>query len=243
MSKLYEGKTRVNYYDLDLWGNIKLSALLRMVHIAADINANELGIGYQALSAENMSFVLQRFGLSIMRMPVYSENVTIRTWPANISRGTFIRQGDMYDAKGQKIMEWSSMWLLFDIAARKILRPSSLPVSIERALDQSITVQPEKINISHEFGEPFFSFTHVVRYADVDTNMHMNNSVYGDLIGNAFFSAAQAKQHTDWKHVQINFLSETLLGEEVGIFAYREDDMFLIVGETPGRMVFTARIS
>ena len=243
MCKLYEGKTRITYYDLDLWGNIKLSALLRMVHIAADINANELGIGYQQLSAENMSFVLQRFGLSIMRMPAYNENVTVRTWPADISRGTFIRQGDMYDTDGQKIMEWSSMWLLFDIAARKILRPSSLPVSIERVLDQSITIQPEKIELPHDFGEPFYSYTHVVHYADVDTNMHMNNSIYGDLIGNAFFSAAKTKQHTDWKQVQINYLAETRLGEEVAVFAHRKGDEFLIVGETPERTSFTTRIN
>ena len=64
---MYEGKHRITYYDLDFRGQVKLSAILRMVHIAADVNAKELGIGFSVLHPLNISFVLQRFGLGISR--------------------------------------------------------------------------------------------------------------------------------------------------------------------------------
>jgi len=233
---IYTGKTRITYYDLDQHGRIKLSALLRMVHIAADVNANDIGCGFETLSTLNMSFVLQRFGLRILRMPIYNESVTIRTWPHSIARGTFLRQGDMYDESGEKLMEWSSLWILFDIAARKILKPAALPVEITGAEDQGVIVQPEKIPLNTDPGKEFSAYTHTVRYADVDTNMHMNNSIYGDLIGNALADAPP------WKEVQINYLAETRLGEEIEVTAHKNDKTFLIKGHAPGRMSFSAQV-
>jgi len=248
---MYEGKTRITYYDLDFRGKVKLSAILKMVHIAADINANQLGIGFATLYPLNMSFVIQRFGLKITRMPVYDENVTIRTWPAEVARGTFIRKGDMYDMGGKKIMEWASLWILFDIASRKILKPSALvscgslstPIVIPSMTDVGVDVEPEKVVIPTTLGMPFSQHIHTVRYSDVDTNMHMNNSVYGDLIGNAAFPDS-CLEYPDWKEVQINYLGETRLGEEINITAHKGGDDNVILGEisSTGRPSFAASV-
>ncbi|MDR0272347.1 MAG: hypothetical protein LBI27_03415 [Clostridiales bacterium] len=239
---MYAGKHRITYYDLDLMGRVKLSALLRMVHIAADTNATELGIGFRELSQMNMSFILQRFALGISRMPEYCETVTIRTWPDSIARGVFLRKGDMYDESGKKIMEWTSLWILFDIAARKILKPGALPIELPQFEDHGVKIMPEKIDLSEE-GEEFFKYTHTVRYAEVDTNMHMNNSIYGDLIGNVLFPSIEAAQKSQpWREVQINYLAETRLCEEIQISARRENDTYIIVGTSAEKTSFAARV-
>jgi len=239
---MYEGKTRITYYDLDFKGNMKLSAILRMVHIAADVNANELGIGFSTLHPLNISFVLQRFGLKINRMPVYDEVVTVRTWPAERSHGAFIRKGDMYDASGEKIMEWASLWILFDVVIRRILKPSALPIDIPTITNVDVGVKPERIMLQDDCGGSFSEYTHIVRYAEVDTNMHMNNSIYGDLIGNAAFPCLNEGDYTNWKEVQINYLGETFPGEEIKITAYKNDDEILVKGMAVGRAAFAARI-
>ncbi|MCL2840747.1 MAG: thioesterase [Defluviitaleaceae bacterium] len=222
---IYSGKTRITYYDLDQNGQIKFSALLRMVHIAADVNANDLGVGFKVLSGLNMSFVIQRFGARVLRMPKYNEMVTVRTWPYSLARGTFLRQGDMYDEKGNKIMEWSSLWILFDIAERKILKPSALPITLDAAADQGVMIQPQKISLDTSEMEDDFTFhTHTVRYAEVDTNMHMNNSIYGDLITNAL------GEIPPWKELQINYLGEAKLSEDVEVNSQRKDNIYLVKG-------------
>ncbi|MCL2578022.1 MAG: thioesterase [Defluviitaleaceae bacterium] len=232
---MYEGNHKISYYDLDLMGRVKLSAFLKMVHIAADINANDLGIGFKELSALNMTFVLQRFAIASMRMPVYGETVKIHTWPDSVARGTFTRKGDMYDESGKKIMEWASLWILFDIAERKILKPSTLPVELPVFEEHGVSITPEKIILPTVDGAEFSRYTHTVRYADVDTNKHMNNSIYGDLIGNAISSQ-------NWREIQINYLAETRQDEEIDVIAYRENDTFLIKGKTPARISFAARV-
>ena len=258
---MYEGKTRITYYDLDFRKKIKMSAFLRMVHVAADVNANELGVGLTTLLPLDISFVLQRFGVKIHRMPEYNEIVTIRTWPADLTRGTFIRNGDMFDLKGKKLMEWSSLWLLFDLKNRTILKPSALPVVIPTFTDVGVDVKPEKVTLPQSELPVFSRYVHTVRYADVDTNMHMNNSIYGDLIGNAVFAnedcdgewdeaergfiprvAAGFGAEPHWKEVQINYLGETRLGEEINVTAYKDGGGFLVVGMAQGRVSFAAKI-
>jgi acyl-ACP thioesterase len=232
---MYKDKHRITYYDLDYAGRVKLSALLRMVHIAADVNANELGIGFNTLTRFNMSFVLQRFALAVTRMPAYDEAVTIRTWPDSVARGTFLRKGDMHDAGGKKIMEWTSMWILLDLAARKILRPSALPVELPKFEDYGVEISPVKISLPDaDAGE--IKYVHTVRCADIDTNNHMNNSIYGDLIANALGETGA------WREVQINYLAETRLGDEIKVRTTCDDNIFTVTGTVGERMAFAAQV-
>ncbi|MCL1863498.1 MAG: thioesterase [Defluviitaleaceae bacterium] len=231
---MYTGKHRITYYDLDAAGRVKLSALLRMVHIAADINANELGIGFHALSQYSMSFVLQRFALSVMREPTYDEEVTIRTWPDSVARGTFLRKGDMHDGGGKKIMEWTSMWILLDLAERKILRPSALPVELPDFENYGVEIMPVKIALPNTELPKANQYVHTVRYADIDTNNHMNNSVYADLITNALGATGA------WREVQINYLAETRLGEEIVVTTVYEGETATVTGTVGERTTFAA---
>ena len=231
---MYEEKRKINYYDLDSAGRVKLSALLKMVHIAADENATALGIGFAEMSRREMSFILQRFAVLVARMPEYGEVVTLRTWPASIARGTFLRKGDMFDLNGKKIMEWASLWILFDIAARKILKPSALPVTLPEFADHGVSISPEKIILPN--CEKISSHKHTVRHSDVDTNQHMNNSIYGDIIGNAL-----PPSHI-WREMQINYLAETRLGQEIEVAAHNHSDTIFITGNTSAKLSFVARV-
>lgn len=242
---MYTGTHKISYYDLDMHGHVKLSALLRMVHIAADINATELGIGFDTLSANDMTFILQRVAFNTARMPSYGEAVTIRTWPDSVARGTFMRKGDMYDDAGKKIMEWASMWILFNVAARRILKPGALPVELPDFENYGVNTKPEKIILpaaGEIFGEPFSEYKHTVRYADSDTNMHMNNSIYGDLIGNALYPKPETPAAVH-REIQINYLAEACPGEEITVTARKENETVLIIGKTHEKTAFAAKIT
>ena len=239
---MYAGNVRISYYDLDMRGEIKLSALLRMVHIAADINAANLGIGFADLDKFHMTFVLQRIGFKFFRMPTYGETVALRTWPSDISKGTFLRMGDMADSCGQKLIEWASLWILFDINERKILKPSKLPVEIPELASLSVEVMPKKITLPGDLAEPYSFHTHNVRYADTDTNKHMNNSIYGDLVGNAVFQSSDMAM-SDFSEVQINYLAEAKLGIDIDITATKHGSDIYVVGKSQSNSIFCAKIS
>ncbi|MCL2049525.1 MAG: thioesterase [Defluviitaleaceae bacterium] len=251
---MYTGTHRINYYELDLNGRLKLSALSKIVQTAADINATEIGVGFKSLVKANMSFVLQRFAFGIERLPEYDETVEIRTWPSSIERGTWLRKGDgalplSSDSPmvgmsprsldglpvNKKLLEWTSQWILFDIASRKILRPSALPVSLTEYGDNGVTIAPRRIVLPQS--EVTAQYTHTVRRADVDTNNHMNNSVYLDLVCNVTDTPANIRE------IQINYLAEARLGEEIIVTARQAEGSVFVAGEVNGRSSFIVELA
>jgi len=235
---VYSGKYRISYYDLDYRGKIKLSAFIRMVHVAADVNAIDLGIGFTMLKSQNISFILQRFGARCFKMPEYDDEVTIRTWPCSIARGAFTRKGEMLDAEGCKLMEWASLWILFDIKNRKILKPSALSQQLPEMGSLSVSLEPAKVDIPQYEGIFHAQYTHAVMYRDADTNMHMNNAMYGDLIGNAVFTQLDDLPFENWSEVQINYLSELKLGTSVDVTCTRYGDVLIITGNESSKKSF-----
>ena len=241
---MYNQSMRISYYDLDMHGRLRLSALLRMIHTAADVNACDLGIGFSELSRHDLTFILQRISFRYFQIPVYGQEVEIRTWPQGISKGTFMRLGDMHDSGGGKMIEWASMWILFNTAERRIAKPSVLPTKIQGLDAQGVEIRPKKIVLPMTLGEPFSSYTHAVRYRDTDTNTHMNNSVYGDLIGNAIFPAPLLDSHNlrPWQEAHINYLQESWFGTSLVVSGWALRDDFYILGTTGVDKRFAAHI-
>ena len=237
--QIHTGDARISYYDLDMHGSLKLSALMRMIHIAADINATELGVGFTELGKHDMTFILQRIGFRFFGHPVYNQNVKVSTWPSEVSRGTFLRQGSMHGESGEKIVEWASLWFLFDIRERKILRPNALPVNLPTKTDKGVLIQPKKIVLPDDLGEPLSGYTHEVRYADTDTNLHMNNSIYGDVIGNAL-QPMYGEKPIKYSEVQINYLSEARYGAQIQVAGWDVDGCVYVQGLVGGRVGFLA---
>jgi acyl-ACP thioesterase len=141
-------------------------------------------------------------------------------------------------------MEWASLWLLFDLNARKILKPTALPLDTAALLmgDMGAEITPAKVETpaDAEAWGIFGSYTHTVRYADTDTNQHMNNAIYGDLVNNAALPSPPLT--TDWTELHINYLNETRLDDKITVTARRNENEILIVGETTERKSFTARV-
>jgi len=235
----YEGKYAITYYDLDMFGHLKLSALLRMVHIAADYNATELGAGYNTLLEAGMAFVLQRFSVRCLRMPKYKEEVTIRTWPAAADRILFLRRGDMCDTAGNKLTEWASHWILFDVNNRKILKTSALPTQLSLFEDNNINILPEKILVPP--GREIDSYDYIVRYSDMDSNKHMNNAIYGDVAANAVFDC-NVGNAMPWREFHINYTAEAKPNEKITVSTVQDADCYYAVGKIEDKTSFTSRV-
>ena len=236
---LYEQNSQINFYDLNSRGDVTLSALLKHVNIAAGTNADAIGVGLDVTVPLNLAFVVQRFGLRIFDWPTYRQTVKIRTWPSEILKGTFIRRGDMWDESGNKMMEWTSLWVLIDIKERKVKRPKALPIELPGYGTMGVGVEGQKIDVP-ENAELLASYPHIVRYSELDINMHMNNAVYGDLIANV--AEIGRIPYKKWSEVQFNYLNEALLGEEIKVECRKAEDTLYITGESQSRPVFSTKI-
>ncbi|MCL2421992.1 MAG: thioesterase [Defluviitaleaceae bacterium] len=237
---IYKRDTQINFYDLDGRGDVKLTALLKHINLAAGANADEIGVGLETTIPMGLAFVIQRFALRIFKWPVYNQTVTIRTWPAEIAKGTFRRNGDMWDKEGNKLAEWTGLWVLIDINERKVRRPKALPIDLPAYGGMGVTVEAEKIEIPED-GQLMASYPHVVRFSETDINMHMNNAVYGDLIANVLEISENPLSHApNWQEVQFNYIAETKVDEEVNVQLRQSEKNMFVSGIVDDKLVFTA---
>jgi len=238
---IYEQEEKISFYDLDVNGNTKLTALLKYINEAAFYNAEDLGIGIEKTLKINLTFIIQRIGLRIFKMPQLNEKIVVRTWPGNITRSSFKRNGDICNKDGSKLLEWESLWVLIDINERKIKRPSTFPIEIPRYGKMDVEVEANKIVVP-EAKEACAVYKHNVQFSELDINLHMNNAIYADLIANvlALFSSPNINE---WNEVQFNYVHEAKLGDEVVVSSYESNGCLYITGSSGEKTIFTAAIN
>jgi len=238
---IYQKEEKISFYDLDANGDVKLTALLKYINEAAFYNAEDLGIGIEKTLKIDLAFIIQRIGVRIFKMPELNQKVVIRTWPGEITRSAFKRNGDIRNEAGNKLIEWESLWVLIDINERKIKRPSTFPIEIPRYGKMDVEVEANKIVIPEE-KEQHISYNHTVQFSELDINMHMNNAIYGDLIANVLALNPSSNVKT-WKEVQFNYVHEAKLSDEVVVNCHQLNDNIYISGNSGEKTIFTTAIS
>jgi len=238
---IYERERIISFGDLDANGDIKLTALLKYISESAFFNAEDLGIGLEKTLPTGLVFLIQRFGMKINQLPEMGQNVTVRTWPGEIARSAFKRYGDIQDADGNRLIEWETLWVLVDINERKIKRPSAFPIEFPHYGKCDVTMESEKIKIPEE-AEAIASYNHLVRFSELDINMHMNNAIYGDLVANVL-SLQDCPGVKEWQEVQFNYIHEAKLGDEVVVDACKRENDLYVLGTCGEKSIFSTRIT
>ena len=240
---IYEEKIKITYYDLDCFGNLRLSSLLRLIAVASDNHATDLGFGYDYLSSLNVVFILLKVSVKIHKMPQYHQPVIVKTWPKGATGAAFLRNGEILDLDGTVMIEFASLWTLIDTIKRKIVRPSACPF-VPPVADMEDKEPPKKIAFPNEPEHETPDYSHTVRYRDMDQNMHMNNTIYADLIMNTLpFDAIQGAQIQE---LQINYNNEAALHEKVTVQCHQDNGIYTLKGTIqntePPRTCFTASV-
>ena len=236
---IYQHDKKINFYDLDAEGNMKLTALLKYINDASWYSAEAIGVGMRDTLKYDMVFLMQRFGIKIFNIPKMDETIKIRTWPGQSTRSAFKRQGVICSAGDEVIIEWESLWVLIDINERRIKRPNQLPIEFPTYGKQGVEIAAKKIKIPTT--TKLASYHHIVQYSELDVNGHMNNAIYADLVTNIL---AKIEKHSmnSHKEVQFNYVNEAKLYDEILVECHCSVDTIYITGICDEAVVFTAEI-
>jgi len=236
----YQHEKKIGFLDLGAQGEMRLTALIKYINEVSGYSGELLGAGMEDTLKFGMVFVLQRLGLQIFSMPKLDDTLTIRTWPGEMTRSAFKRQGEMLNSAGVKIIEWESIWVLIDVNARKIKRPSEFPTEFPLYGRQGVEIEAEKVKIPAE-SEKLTAYNHTVRYSELDMYGHMNSANYADLIANVL-AKVERQSIENVREVQFNYINEAKLGDEVLVECQVLEDALYILGTSGEATVFTAEI-
>lgn len=241
-----EIKIRVESYDVQPNGNLKISSLLKMLQKAAGDDVNRSPLNYFSLSEKNMAFVLTKMNLRIIdEIKVYDELTVIshprKTHGATFPRDFIVKRDDCIVAVAH------SLWVLIDLEKRSILRPSSIDSigSLDISDADSFELEDVRRNILPD--SLLRTNVHYVEYANLDMNNHLNNTFYADYIFNTLSKTNKLQYCDKGMYLQINYKSEARLGDCIEMSMSDNDSCgsydISALNTTNGKICFTAYVS
>lgn len=157
------------------FGVIRLARFLDYLQEAAGQHAALLGASVHDLLKQNLTWVLSRYHIQMMRYPVWGETVRVRTWPSGSQHLYALREFEVMDQAGNVLCLATSSWMVIDFAARKPVRPADrlgdFPYDPARALADDFRPLPMLSRTDQE--RTFF-----VRQGDLDWNKHANHVAF-----------------------------------------------------------------
>ena len=217
------------------------SAMLDTLQEAAAEHAQLLSASTYQLMEMGLSWVIIRMQVEILRPISLWERVTVRTWPKGISGPFCLRDYEVIDAAGERVIRATSCWLVVDAERHRPLRPGQVAAHMpENAGLSAIDQMPGKLRIPADALRP--AGEHRVCYTDVDVNCHANNVRYLDWMCDAF-DLDFFRRHA-LTGFQINYVKEVLPGQRVALWAdTRADGVSLLQGRQGDQVMFEAKLT
>lgn len=211
---LYQEDFRINAFECDFNQTLKPAAFFQHLTEAAGIHAAQLGVGFEAMVAQNLFWVHARMKIKFFGFPHAGDIVTIRTWPKTVQQKLFyIRDFEVWDAGGQRLAAATSAWLIINATTRRLVPPQSLNLNLPALTDRVGLDEPlERLGLAQN-GEERLRLR--AGYSAVDILGHVNNSRYVEWLCDAFSMETFRQHRLDW--IQINYDHEILPGEEVSV--------------------------
>ncbi len=179
--------------------NLLPSFALKLVQSISVLHCESMGI-YEKISSRGQVFLITKQLCEFARPIKAGETVTLFTAPTEISRGIFPRITYFRDENGEKIGYCDARWFLFDTKSRRPLRTFDSDIEYPRVTGF------KHQRIVFPVSEMEFFKTENVRYSQIDTNGHLNNTEYlnylSDVTKDAFI-----------KKFQVSYKKEILSGE------------------------------
>jgi acyl-ACP thioesterase len=215
------------------------AALAGYLQEAAGRSADGLGFGIADLNRRGQTWVLARTQL-VLDVPIHwSDALEVETWPSGLDRLSALRDFRLRRG-GVEVGRALTTWLALDLASRRPVRPASILPEAFRA--QTEHVLPTGAPPVPELQAAELDRRFQVRFADIDTNLHVTNGSY-------LAWALEAVDEATWRErrvasFDVQFLAECRLGAFVRSRSAPDGEgarLHAIVREEDGKVVARAR--
>ena len=233
----------VTTYMADVRNLLRPASFMEIAQEIATVGAKALHFDDSVtLSAANAVWVLARMHVRFERMPRRYQPITLDTWHKGINSVFFLRDYQVRDEAGEVLVNATSSWVIMEVEQRRMLRPDGLtdviPPDPEKP-GHAIETPAGKIVIPRGCAVEKVA-DHAVRYSDVDSNHHVNNTRYtawamdclpDDLTFN----------HT-LREIGINFNREARPGETVELLHAEDQGVHYVEGRVGDSQVFICKM-
>lgn len=235
---------RVN--DVDFNERIKPGAVMSFFQDIAVEHAEKLGLGFKDMQKKNLLWVMVRMSFKVHKSVKIGEKLNIKTFFDKPRQIDTVRGYYIYNSSGEVVIAGASNWCVLDVNTH---RPQRLSQLFDKFSNSDYTpCEPfENVNCKVEAladldAEIEGPFVFSVNINDLDQNMHMNNSRYGDAAFNV--CGMEQLEANAVSRFDINFAAELFNGDRYEVYkVQRENITFIEAKKTEtNAVVFRGRI-
>jgi medium-chain acyl-[acyl-carrier-protein] hydrolase len=212
---IFSEQHRVTYYEADFTKRMTLSMLLDVIILASEDHSDKLGVNADFVHQFGVTWVVIQYNVDIKRLPMVDETITITTKSKSYNKYFAYREFIIKDQEETEIVKMTGLWAVMNFAARRIaMIPKEIvePFGAEAVNRVPKLNKPQKIDVSDSTEQVSFR----VRYTDIDSNQHVNNSHYMDWMINVL-PADFLTNHTPI-HFNLRYENEVKYGETVNSY-------------------------
>jgi len=206
---LYTIKRYITDSDADFQRRQKPGSMFGMFQDIAALHASNLGADVNWLYTEhNLAWILMRVRVEIDKYPVYAQDVFVDTWPQK-PRALYDRDYQIRDMDGGVLVRAASTWIIMNLATREIKRDKFLDYfGVETDEKRALEKVPGRLK-PIEGAE--LVYEKIIKFSDVDYNVHTNNAKYVDFLMDAF--TVEEHRARTLRAIEVHYVNETSPGD------------------------------
>ncbi len=215
----------INSHDEDGYGNVRPSCVLRYMQECANLQLNHTHPTSEELKEKHQAFVISKMDVKMYERLHKFDRITVTSWLKECHGVTYNRLYRIH--RGQTLVaEGNSIWAMIDILDGRILRVSEWDNTAHLDSDTVDIQTPRHFRMPKDL-----EFEYVgdksVRFADIDSNCHMNNTNYPDMycgfIPEITYRKGKEEPDGEIGEFLINYHKEAPQGDTLKIYrAYRD---------------------
>ena len=190
-------------------------------------------------SENNAAWVLSKTKIRFISAPGFNEQVKSRIYTTVVKPVRMVCETVVNSENGDNLLIINQEYCAIDIDSRKPKKLKDIKYPKDMECEKAIIKDPF-IRFKSEFGEDDFVYETKMFSQDIDSNLHVNNTVYVRLILNCFNIDFLRRNHT--KEFEIHYTSEALEGEFLSIYKKKRDYGFDFLISSHDREVAKAYI-
>ncbi len=232
--KCYKEYFEVMAHDVDANNNIKPSVLVKFLQETANHHMRDRKPTYYELFSQGKSYILIRMKVEIKGALHPYDRVEVSTWTSinkgatfkrnyilkKIESGNSLYEDDLESSSDEIIALGYSEWAVVNINTGNIYRVEDIDTSnfeVDEPLELSI---PTKFHFPKGLEMEHCGSKHI-EYTDCDMNLHMNNTLYQDMLWNCIPDV----EHKNLVGFTMRFMREGAYGKTMDIYRAPADDL------------------
>lgn len=170
----------VKDYECDMRGRMDFPSLMKQLIYVSSLHydAIETEVDHPVTN-ENISWIIMRYQVDLKSMPVHKQNIQIATESISYDRLFAYRHFDVWDEDQQLMGHVEAVFALMDLDKRRMVRMNEDHMSaypLKEGMSKRIKRYPNPLVLEDDAVD--YTKEYDVRYFDIDSNQHVNNSLY-----------------------------------------------------------------